>query len=184
MHRRIAVTLSLLAMSACGVAAPDAGERSLDSGTVDGSRAPVTAFVPPTPPGCAGATAYDACFALEDATPFAVRVGLPVEARANAVAVVRFHRASGVREQLDLDELRFTARHAPELRLYFQVDPGEYRVEVRVDADGDGDPDGPGDLVGWSALSPDVAVLDENGAAIVAVAAAPIETAFRVALRR
>ena len=37
-----------------------------------------------------------------------------------------------------------------ELRLYFQVYPGFYRIEVGVDADGDGNPDGAGVLVGWS----------------------------------
>ena len=37
-----------------------------------------------------------------------------------------------------------------ELRLYFQVYPGSYRIEVGVDAEGDGNPDGAGVFVGWS----------------------------------
>ena len=52
-----------------------------------------------------------------------------------------------------------------------------------MDADGDGDPDGPADLVGWSAMSPDVAVVDETEAAIVDVGATPVETAFRLESR-
>jgi hypothetical protein len=181
---RIAVTLSLIGIAGCGSTTPAAPERALASGTVEDARAPVSAFVPPTPPGCAGAAAYDACFAFEGATPLAVRVALPPEARANAVGVVRFHRASAVRTHLELNQMKFKVGDTRELRLYFQVYPDAYRIEVGVDADGDGDPDGRADLVGWSAMSPDVAVIDETEAAIVDVGEAPVETAFRLESRR
>lgn len=181
---RIAVTLYLLGVLGCGSATvPGAPEQALSSGAVE-ARAPVSAFVPPTPRGCAGAAAYDVCFAFDGATPLAVRVALPPGSRTRTLGVVRFHRVSGAREHLELDQLRFEVRDALELRLYFQVYPDAYRIEVGVDADGDGDPDGPSDLVGWSASSPEVAALDETAAAIVEVGALPIETAFRLEPRR
>jgi hypothetical protein len=177
---RIAVTLLLVGLAGCGSAATDAPEGALASGTVD-VRAPVAAFVPPSPAGCAAAApAYDVCFAFEDATPLAVRVALPTGTPASAVGVVRFVRASGAREKLQLDELKFKVGDKPELRFYFQIYPGAYRIEVGVDMNGDGDPDGPADVRGWSSLSPDVAVFDESEAAIVDVGLRPIETAFRV----
>ena len=182
---RIAVTLYLLGVVGCGSATvPAPPEPSLSSGTAE-ARAPVSAFVPPTPRGCAAAAAaYDVCFAFDGATPLAVRVTLPPESRARTVGVVRFHRVSGSRDHLQLDQLRFEVGDTRELRLYFQVYPDAYRIEVAVDADGDGDPDGPADLVGWSAPSPDVAALDETEAAIVEVGDLPIETAFRLEPRR
>lgn len=181
---RIAVTLYLLGVVGCGNATnPGAPEQTLSSGAVD-ARAPVSAFVPPTPRGCAAAAAYDVCFAFDGATPLAIRATLPPGARTRTVGVVRFHRASGKRDHLQLDQLRFEVGDARELRLYFQVYPDAYRIQVGVDADGDGNPEGPADLVGWSATSPEVAALDETEAAIVEVADLPIETAFRLEPRR
>src|SRR3954464_2952442 len=116
---RIAVTLSLVAIG-CGASSPDDAPRANDDSGAVAAHAPVTPLVPPSPAGCLGAAAYDACFAVEGATPLALRVALPPEARAKAVAVVRFPRAWGAREPLDLDELKFVVGEARELRLYFQ----------------------------------------------------------------
>lgn len=148
------------------------------------ARAPVSVFVPPTPLGCAGARAYDACFALEGATPLAVRVALPRGPRPNAVASVRFRRASGTPDPLDLEHMKFKVGGASELHLYFQVRPGAYRIAVGIDANGDGDPEGPADDFGWSAVSPDVPVLDEGSAALVDVEATPVATAFTLGVRQ
>lgn len=176
------VTLCLLAIAGCGSATSDAPP-SLEGASIGGARAPVSSFTPPTPPGCAGAGAYDACFAIVDATPLEVRARLPRALPANAVAFVRFRRASGTSDPLDLDRMKFKVRGGDELLLYFQVRPGAYLVEVGVDSDGDGNPEGPADDLGWSAASPDVAVADAAGAAIVDVGTTPIATAFTLAAR-
>ncbi len=180
---RAAVTLCLLAIGGCGSPTSDAPQTSLAGAPVGSARAPVTPFTPPTPPGCAGASAYDACFAIADATPLEVRARLPRALPPDTVAFVRFHRASGTPEPLDLDRMKFKVRGGGELLLYFQVRPGAYLVEVGVDSDGDGDPEGPADDLGWSAASPEVAVADEADAAIVDVGATPIATAFTLAAR-
>jgi hypothetical protein len=184
---RKAVTLCLAAIgliaSACGSAAADGEERRLDDAPLGGARAPVSEFTPPAPPGCAAARDYDACFAIADATPLEVRAFLPRGARANAVSFVRFRRASGTPDPLDLQQMQFKARGGAEVRLYFQVRPGAYVIEVGVDADGDGTPEGPADDLGWSSASPDVPVLDEASAAVVDVGTAPIATSFTVAAR-
>jgi hypothetical protein len=180
---RVAVTVCLLGVAACGGEASDPPAQTLASSAGGGDRAPVAAFVPPSPAGCAGASAYDLCFAIDAATPLAVRVMLPRTTPPNTVAIVRFHRAEGVRAVLDLDHLKFRVGDVSELRLYFQIHPGAYRIAVGVDADGDGNPEGPGDDFGWSALSPDVPTLDEAGAAIVDVGTTPIATTFTLAPR-
>lgn len=174
MHR--AVTLCLLAIVGCGSPTSRASEASLES-------APVSAFTPPTPRGCAGARGYDACYAVDDGTPLEVRATLPHATRPNAVAFVRFRRTSGAPDPLDLDRMKFETLGHDTLLLYFQVRPGSYVIEVGVDTNGDGDPEGPADDLGWSAASPDVPVADEAGAAIVEVGATPIATAFALAAR-
>ncbi len=182
MHR--AVTLCLLVIAAgCG-SAPAGAQDENAADTMAGGHAPVSSFVPPTPAGCTGARAYDACFAIADATPLAVHVTLPRGPRPNAVAVVRFRRVSGVRDALDLQQMKFKVGSAGELALYFQVRPGGYRISVGVDANGDGDPDDSADDLGWSSMSPDVPVVDESSAAVVDVAATPIATAFKLAARQ
>jgi hypothetical protein len=181
---RRAVTLCLLVIAGCGGAPPDARDEAAAGETASAGHAPVSAFVPPSPAGCAGARAYDACFAIADATPLAVRVALPRGPRPNAVAVVRFRRVSGVRDAFDLQQMKFKVGSASELALYFQVRPGGYRISVGVDADGDGDPDGSADDLGWSSASPDVPVVDERSAAVVDVATTPIATAFKLAARQ
>lgn len=184
---RSLVTLCLVGIVACGSPQPDAPEQDLTSTTVTpgSDRAPVEAFVPPTPAGCAGAGAYDVCFAFEAATPLAVHVKLPDGARPKAIAVVHFHRVPpDVRTKQTLNQVKFPIGNAAELNLYFQVYPGEYRIVVGVDADGDGNPEGPGDDLGWSSASADVPVVDESGAAIVDVGTTPIATTFSLASRK
>jgi len=181
------VTVCLLSVAvsvaACGTTLEQAAGAPPSTAPGDG-RAPLSAFVPPTPAGCAGAQAYDVCLAITAATPLAVRVTRPAVVRPDAVAVVRFQRVEGARGAFDFDHANFRVGAARELRLYFQLSPGAYRISVGVDADGDGDPEGPGDDLGWSAMSPDVAVVDEAGAALVDVGTTPVETSFALATRR
>lgn len=190
MRARSTLLFSLLACGAggCGSSssapadAPSPNE-TLASATIPG-HAPVSPFVPPAPAGCAGATAYDLCFAFHDATPLAVVVQLPDAARPQAIAVVHFHRDDDTRDKRVLDGIKFPVSDAKrELRLYFQVYPGSYRIEVGVDADGDGDPEGPGDLVGWSSESVAAPIIDEADAALVDVASSPIEASLALAPR-
>jgi hypothetical protein len=176
-----AMGCSSAASAAPGAAPPDA---TLASATITPGHAPVAPFVPPAIAGCAGATAYDLCFAFNGATPLAVVVQLPHAARPDAIASVHFHREDGTHDEHVLDGVRFPIDGAKtELRLYFQVYPGSYRIEVGVDADGDGEPDGAGDLVGWSSERSDEPILDEAHAALVDVAASPIEASFVLAPR-
>jgi hypothetical protein len=181
------VTLCLLSVAVSVTACGTSLEGSDDppaSANQGGGRAPLSTFVPPTPAGCAGAQAYDVCLAITAATPLAVRVTRPAVLRPNAVAVVRFQRVEGVRGALDFDHANFRVGDARELRLYFQLSPGAYRISVGVDADGDGNAEGPADDLGWSAASPDVPVLDQESAALVDVGTTPIATSFMLAPRR
>jgi hypothetical protein len=170
----------------CGSAPADTAapsDQKLASATIAG-HAPVSPFVPPQPAGCVAATAYDLCFAFDGATPLAVVIELPEAARPQAIAVVHFHRDDETHDKRVLDGVKFPIDDAKrELRLYFQVYPGSYRIEVGVDADGDGDPEGPGDLVGWSSESVTAPIVDESAAALVDVAASPIEATFALAPR-
>jgi hypothetical protein len=164
-------------------AAPPNGD-TLASAAITPGHAPVSPFAPPAIAGCAGATAYDLCFAWDGATPLAVVVQLPEAARPQAIASVHFRRDDGVNDKRVLDGVKFPIAGAKrELHLYFQVYPGSYRIEVSVDTDGDGNPEGPGDLVGWSSESREQPVLDEARAALVDVATAPIEASFALAPR-
>lgn len=180
------VALASFASTACSSSAPAAApadDETLASATLEG-HAPVSPFVPPQPAGCAAATAYDLCFAFHDATPLAVAVQLSEPAQPGAIAVVHFHRHDQTNDKRVLDGVKFSVRAATrELRLYFQVYPGSYRIEVGVDADGDGDPEGAGDLVGWSSASAAAPTVDEAGASLVDVASSPIETSFALARR-
>jgi hypothetical protein len=162
---------------------PAPNDEKLASATVSG-HAPVSPFVPPQPAGCVAATAYDLCFAFTGATPLAVVIELPEAAHPHAIAVVHFHRDDDTHDGRVLDGVKFPIDDAKrELRLYFQVYPGSYRIEVGVDADGDGDPEGPNDLVGWSSENVDAPIVDESAAALVDVAASPIEAKFALAPR-
>jgi hypothetical protein len=157
-------------------------DETLASATVNDGHAPVSPFVPPTPAGCAGATAYDLCFAFDKATPLAVNITLPESAASHAVGVVRFHRVSGAADAPVAEHVEFTFGEKRDLRLYFQVYPGAYRISVGIDADGDGNPDGPRDAIGWSSSTPGQAVVDEASAAVVDVGSDPIETSFALAV--
>src|SRR5262245_13903209 len=102
---RIVVTLCLLAVAGCGGTASDRHDGS--GAPMDVPRAPVSTFVSRRPAGCAGATAYNACFANDGGTPLALRVTLPRSPRAHAIAIVRFHRVWGEKHALDLDQMKF-----------------------------------------------------------------------------
>ena len=188
--RSALVALSLVSLVAMGCSSssapadtPAAPGEELASATISG-HAPVSPFVPPQPAGCAAATAYDLCFAFEGATPLAVVIELPAAAHPKAIAAVHFHREDGTHDGRVLEGVKFPISDAKsELRLYFQVYPGSYRIEVAVDADGDGDPEGPVDLVGWSSESVSAPIVDEAAAALVDVAASPIEATFALAAR-
>jgi len=183
---RSTLLFTLFAMGCGSSSAPPDGPSenpTLASATIPG-HAPVSPFVPPAPAGCAGATAYDLCFAFEGATPLAVVVQLPEAARPQAIAVVHFRRDDDTQDKRVLDGVKFPVSDAKrELHLYFQVYPGSYRIEVGVDADGDGNPEGPGDLVGWSSDGGARAIVDEADSALVDVASAPIEATFALAPR-
>jgi hypothetical protein len=182
---RAAVTLCVLAIVAgCGGSSSDEPVEHVDGAPIGGARAPIAAFTPPSPQGCVAARDYDACFAITDATPLEVRVLHPGAPRPDAVAFVRFRRVAGPPDPLDLDRMKFTVRGGSELRLYFQVRPGAYLIEVGVDADGDGDPEGAADPFGWSSTSPDLPVSDEAAAAVVEVETTPVATAFTLAARQ
>jgi hypothetical protein len=194
MHERLALLLiaaGVVGPFAMGCSSADSAvsdapppDATLASATITPGHAPVAPFVPPAIPGCAGATAYDLCFAFDGATPLAVVVQLPHAARPQAIASVHFHRDDGPHDRRVLEGVKFPIDSAKtELRLYFQVYPGSYRIEVGVDDDGDGDPDGAADLVGWSSERSDEPVLDEGHAALVDVAASPIEASFALAPR-
>jgi len=183
----LSLLMTLVAMGCSSSSAPAdtpaPSDQKLASATIPG-HAPVSAFVPPQPAGCAAATAYDVCFAFEGATPLAVVIELPEAAHPQAIAVVHFHRDDETHDLRVLDGVKFPVSEAKrELRLYFQVYPGSYRIEVGVDADGDGDPEGPGDLVGWSSDSVTTPIVDEAAASLVDVAASPIEATFALATR-
>ena len=181
------LSLSSLVAMGCSSSAPSdtstPSDEKLASATIAG-HAPVSPFVPPQPAGCVAATAYDLCFAFEGATPLAVVIELPEAAHPQAIAVVHFHRDDQTQDRRVLDGVKFPISDAKrELRLYFQVYPGSYRIEVGVDVDGDGNPEGPGDLVGWSSENVDAPIVDEAAAALVDVAASPIEASFALATR-
>lgn len=145
---RSAAVLIALLLVACGSAAPSSAEpEALDSAEIS-DHATLEPFDPPSPRGCGGAAAYDFCFAFDTGTPLAVRVALPRPADARAVAVVRFQHVAGASKR-NLDEVKFIVKEttsSPDL--YFQVDPGTYRVGFGFDVDGDGKED----VFGWSAL--------------------------------
>jgi hypothetical protein len=183
----VAAVLGSIAMGCSSAepaaAAPQNGD-TLASATITPGHAPVSPFVPPAIAGCAAATAYDVCFAFDGATPLAVVVQLPEAAHPKAIASVHFRRDDGTHDKRVLDGVKFPIEGAKrELRLYFQVYPGSYRIEVSVDADGDGNPEGPGDLVGWSSENHDQPIIDEARAALVDVATSPIEASFALAPR-
>jgi hypothetical protein len=182
---RVPLTLVLAMIGAgCSAHASDAPpDERLASATVSDGRAMLEPFVPPALPGCAGATAYDLCFAFDHATPLAVHVTLPRPTVAKTVAIVRFVR-DGEASTLVADHVAFTVGERDSLDLYFQVYPGAYRIAVGVDLDGDGNPEGPRDALGWSSAAPGDVVTDERDAALVDVGATPIATAFTLALTR
>jgi hypothetical protein len=120
----VATLGALIAAAGCGGADDGAARRDV--------RAAVAPFTPPSPPGCAGAGAYDYCLAFDHATPLAVRVELPSTAPAGAVGVVRFHLVDGAPAEV-LNQTRFALPHARrELVFYFQVFPATYVVDIQV----------------------------------------------------
>jgi hypothetical protein len=126
-------------------------------------------FTPPSPLGCDGARAYDACLAFDNQTPFAAHVLLPREVPAGTVVAIHFKAPPGssatVPEFSNAKVRLLAARSA--LALYFQVFPARYVLEVGVDADGDGDPEGAGDFRGSTSFD---------------VASDPVATTFSVGL--
>ena len=154
----------------------------LASANVNDGRAPLVPFDPPTPLGCAGAAAYDGCFAFDNATPLAVAIALPETAKKGALAIVRFHRIGDATKTLVANQVEFRVPARAELHLYFQVFAGSYRIEAGVDCDDDGDAFGPHDATGWSSVVTESAVTDQGAAAIVDVADAPVATSFALAL--
>ena len=183
MPRLLTLVLAILGAGCSATTTDEAPPQQLASATVSDGRARVSPFVPPSVSGCAGATAYDVCFAFDRATPLAVHVALPHATKPNTNALVRFVSASGA-PPLVADHVEFKVGERTGLDLYFQLYPGSYRIAVSVDTDGDGRPDGPGDAVGWSSGDPADAVTDEADAAVVDVASSPIATALTLALPR
>ena len=153
---------------------------------VNKERAPLVPFDPPTPLGCAGAAAYDGCFAFDHATPLAVTIVVPESTKKGALAVVRFHPVTGdatnTAKALVANQVEFRVPARAELHLYFQVFPGSYAIEAGVDSDDDGDAFGAHDASGWSSVAVESAVTDQSAAAIVEVADAAVSTSFSLAL--
>jgi hypothetical protein len=137
-------------------------------------------FTPPSPLGCDGASAYDACLAFDNQTPFAVHVLLPREVPKGTVLAIRFHPPQG--ESANVPEFSDAKVHLPAARsslaLYFQVFPARYLVEIAVDADGDGDPNGVADLHGWSSSSSSQLALTADEATALDVGNEPVATTF------
>lgn len=152
------------------------------AGALSDERAPLVPFDPPTPLGCAGAAAYDGCFAFDHATPFKLTLGLPETTKKGSVVIVRFHRDGDSASTLVANQVEFRVQARAELNLYFQVFPGAYAIEAGVDLDGDGDAFGKSDATGWSAVSADRAVTQQASAALVDVADTPVSTAFALTL--
>ena len=156
---------------------------NLASATVNDGRAPLVPFDPPTPRGCAGAAAYDGCFAFDNATPLAVHLTLPETTKKGAIAILRFHPAAPTASRpLVANQVEFRVLARNELHLYFQVYPGSYQIEAGVDSDDDGDAFGPNDATGWSSATVESAVTDQTSAALVDVADTPVSTSFALAL--
>jgi hypothetical protein len=141
-------------------------------------------FTPPSPLGCDGARAYDACLAFDNQTPFAAHVLLPREVPAGTVVGIHFRSPTGstaIVPEFANAKVRLSAARSA-LSLYFQVFPARYLLEVSVDADGDGDPDGASDLHGWSSSSASSVVLTADEATALDVASDPVATTFSVGL--
>jgi hypothetical protein len=127
------VALSLLAIG-CG-GARTATTTDADAGAQPSASAPVATFTPPSPRGCAGAAAYDYCFAFDGATPLAVRLELARATGESAVGAVRFRATAGSPAAV-LDSVTFAlAKGRAELVYYFEVYPATYTVEVEVAGD-------------------------------------------------
>jgi hypothetical protein len=130
---------------------------SVEPSPSDTARAPASPFTPPTPPGCAGAGAYDYCFAFDGATPVALRVALPSATPEGAVVTLGFHRTAGAPAAV-LDDVSFSVPAArSELVFYFQVYPATYTIDVDIgDASGTTAPLDVGEapVETWLALEP------------------------------